>query len=151
MTQTPHTIVRSRAPGIVSALNPLVRRLIGAGLPLGPNVMLTVRGRSSGLPRTFPVALMGANGRRFIQSPYGEVNWVQNLRANPAAVMTKGVRQEPFEAVEIPPEDSVAILKAGLDPYLRSRVLAPVARLFTGIRPGSTDDEILAHARHHPT
>lgn len=145
-----HQIGRYRAPTIVAALNPLVRRLIRAGLPLGPNVVLTVRGRSSGLPRSFPVAILDVGSQRYIQSPYGEVNWVHNLRANSEAVLTRGGREELVDAVELAPEEGVVILRSGLDRYLRSRWLRPVARLFTGIRPDSTDEEILAHVRQHP-
>jgi deazaflavin-dependent oxidoreductase (nitroreductase family) len=149
MTES-HSLGRYRAPGFVTAFNPLVRRMIRAGLPLGPNVTLTVRGRSSGLPRTFPVAVMETDGRRFIQSPYGEVNWVRNLRANPKALIAKGSRDESVEAIEVAPEDAVAILRAGVDRYLRSPFLRPVVRLFTGVRRDSTDEEMLVHARRHP-
>ena len=149
MTES-HSLGRYRAPGFVTAFNPFVRWMIRAGLPLGPNVTLTVRGRSSGLPRTFPVAIMETDGRRFVQSPYGEVNWVRNLRANPEAVITKGSREESVQAIEATPEDAVAILRAGLDPYLRSRFLRPLVRLFTGVRRDSTHEEMLAHARRHP-
>lgn len=143
-------VERYRAPTIVGALNPLVRRMIQVGLPLGPNVVLTVRGRSSGLPRSFPVAILDVDARLYIQSPYGEVNWVRNLRANPDALMTRGSRQEWVEAVEVAPEDAVAILRAGVDRYLRSRWMSPLVRVFTGIRRDSTNEEILAHARRHP-
>jgi deazaflavin-dependent oxidoreductase (nitroreductase family) len=139
-----------RAPSIVTAFNPLVRRMLRAGLPLGPNAVLTVRGRSTGLPRTFPVAIIEVDDRRFIQSPYGEVNWVRNLRVNPEAVLAKGTREEPVEAVEVNPEDAVAILRAGLKRYLSSRLLSPIARVFTGIRRDSTSEEILAQARRRP-
>ena len=61
----------ARAPSLIPVLNPLIRRLIGAGLPFGPNVLLTVRGRTSGMPRTFPVAIVELDGRRFVQSPFG--------------------------------------------------------------------------------
>lgn len=64
--------------------NPLMRRLLGAGVPSGPNVLLTVRGRKSGLPRTFPIAMLESGGRCFVQASFGEVNWVQNLRADDA-------------------------------------------------------------------
>jgi deazaflavin-dependent oxidoreductase (nitroreductase family) len=135
---------------MVAAFNPLVRRLLRAGLPMGPNVVLTVRGRSSGELHSFPVALMEAGADHYVQSPYGEVNWVRNLRVNPEAIVTRGSRQTWFDAVEVAPEDAVAILRAGLDRYLRSRWLAPVARLFTGIRRTSTDAEILEQARLRP-
>ncbi len=41
----------------------------------------TVPGRKSGVPRTTPVALGERDGRRWLVSPYGEVDWVRNLRA----------------------------------------------------------------------
>jgi deazaflavin-dependent oxidoreductase (nitroreductase family) len=145
-----HHVERYGVPTIVAAFNPLVRRMIRAGLPLGPNVVLTVRGRTSGLPRSFPVAILEVGDRQYVQSPYGEVNWVRNLRANPDATLTRGSTQESVKAVEVAPEDAVAILRAGVDRYLRSRWMAPVVRVFTGIRRDSTDEEILAHARSHP-
>jgi len=149
MTRT-REMGRYRAPTIVAALNPLVRRMIRAGLPLGPNVVLTVRGRSSGLPRSFPVAILDVGGRQYIQSPYGEVDWVRNLRANPEARLARGRHEEWVEAVEVAPEDAVGILRAGVDRYLRSRWLSPLVRVFTGIRRDSTNEEILAHTRRHP-
>src|SRR5690349_2886245 len=121
------TLGGSRAPRIVEVINPLVRRLLRIGLPLGPNVMLTVTGRTTGNPHTFPIAIMPVGDRRYVQSPYGEVHWVRNLRANPDAVLTKGRRQEPVEAVETAPEDAVGILRAGVEPYLRSRIMRPLA------------------------
>ena len=51
-----------RVPGIVGLFNPLARRLLHAGVPLGPNALLTVRGRKSGQPRTTPVALVEVKG-----------------------------------------------------------------------------------------
>ena len=149
MTEAPGT-APYRAPAIVAAFNPLVRRMIRAGLPLGPNVVLTVRGRTSGLPRSFPVAIIDVGSRHFIQSPYGEVNWVRNLRADPDAVLARGGRDQAVEAIEVTPEDAVAILRAGVARYLRSRWMSPVVRVFTGIRRDSTDEEILLQARRHP-
>jgi len=141
---------RYRAPTIVATLNPLIRRMLGAGLRLGPNVVFTVRGRSSGLPRSFPIAIMDVAGQQYIQSPYGEVNWVRNLRANPEAIVTRGSDREVVEATELTPEDGAAVLRAGVDRYLRSPWLRPFVRVFTGIRRDSTTEEIVAHIRRHP-
>jgi hypothetical protein len=102
------------------------------------------------LPRSFPVAILDVGARRYVQSPYGEVHWVRNLRANPEAILTSGSRQELVEAVEVAPDEAVAILREGVDRYLRSRWLAPLVRVFTGIRRDSTDEEVLAQARRHP-
>ena len=62
-------------------LNPVFIRYLRVGLPGGPNVLLTVRGRSSGRSRAAPVAMMQLGDRRFLQAVFGEVNWVRNLRA----------------------------------------------------------------------
>ena len=61
--------------------NRIVVWLLKAGLRLGPNVVLTVPGRKSGLPRSVPVAVIELDGQRYLQSPYGQVEWVRNLRA----------------------------------------------------------------------
>jgi deazaflavin-dependent oxidoreductase (nitroreductase family) len=140
----------SRAPSLVSVVNPLIRRLVGAGMPFGPNVLLTVRGRTSGVPRTFPVAIVKVNGRRYIQSPFGEVNWVHNLRAAGEAVVTKGRRQEAVEAIEIAPEDGGPILREALAPYVRSRVLSKVLGRFFKLGGSSTPEDYVAEARRHP-
>jgi deazaflavin-dependent oxidoreductase (nitroreductase family) len=140
----------SRAPSLVSILNPVIRRLVGAGMPFGPNVLLTVRGRTSGVPRTFPVAVVEVHGRRFVQSPFGEVNWVRNLRAAGQAVVSKGRRQETVDAVEITPEEGGPILREALAPYVRSRVLAKVLERFFDLRSTSTPEDYVAEARRHP-
>lgn len=90
---TAHAFAGNRVPSVVHVLGPIIKRLLGLGMPFGPNVLLTVRGRTSGQPRTFPVAILNHEGRRYIQSPWGEVNWVHNLRATLEAVYRRGVRQ----------------------------------------------------------
>src|SRR5450432_251554 len=70
-----------RAPLFVRGSNPLTRRLLRAGLPMGPNALLTVRGRTSGEPRSAPVAIVNVDGRRYVIGAYGDVHWVRNLRA----------------------------------------------------------------------
>jgi deazaflavin-dependent oxidoreductase (nitroreductase family) len=70
-----------RAPRLVRASNTLTRRLLRLGMPMGPNVLLTVRGRKSGLPRTAPVAVTEIDGRRYVIGAYGDVDWTRNLRA----------------------------------------------------------------------
>ena len=52
------TIGAPRVPTLIPILNPVIRRLLGAGLPFGPNVLITVRGRASGRELTFPVAVL---------------------------------------------------------------------------------------------
>src|SRR5262245_24133859 len=69
------------APALIRASNPLSRRLLRLGTPMGPNVLLTVRGRTSGLPRSAAVAVMELDGRRWVLGASGDVQWGRNLRA----------------------------------------------------------------------
>ena len=77
------------APWWVTIFTPLARFLMRAGIPLGPNGLVTIRGRKKRIPRTNPVAIIEFKGRRWIWAPWGEVNWVQNLRAAGEATISK--------------------------------------------------------------
>ncbi len=153
-TNVPMTSAQATAsrgvPSIVPILNPLIRRLLGAGLPMGPNVLITVRGRKSGQLRTFPVAILEIGGRRYVQSPFGEVNWVRNLRATPEAVVTRGHDRDEVEAVEIPPEQAAPLFREGLAPFQRSRVLRVLVRNLLHVGTNMTLAEYAEHARTHP-
>ena len=46
---------KARIPGFVELFNPIAQRMLGIGIPMGPNALITVRGRKSGEPRTTPV------------------------------------------------------------------------------------------------
>jgi deazaflavin-dependent oxidoreductase (nitroreductase family) len=144
------TLTTRRVPALVTFLNPLIRRLLGSGLPFGPNVLITVRGRTSGIPRTFPVAIIESGGARYIQSPFGEVNWVRNLRAAGEAVVSRGNIREDVDATEVGPEVGGPVLQEALAPYLRTRLGSRmVARLFD-LRRDSPPEDYVAVARHHP-
>lgn len=146
-----HAVGTSRVPSFVGLLNPLVARLLGSGVRFGPNVLLTVRGRATGLPRTFPIALLEHDGRRYVQSPFGEVNWVRNLRAAGEAVLRTGHRAEPVSATELTPEEAAVVLRDALAPQLRSILgRLSVARYFD-VRPDSSPEQYITEARRHPT
>jgi deazaflavin-dependent oxidoreductase (nitroreductase family) len=139
-----------RAPLFVRMPGPVVRRLLSRGLPFGPNVLLTVRGRRSGTPHTFPVALVEFEGRRFVQSPFGEVNWVLNLRAAGEATITKGASREQVVARVLDPEEAGPVLRGILTPYLQARLLGWFTRRYFAIDPHASDAEFVAKARHQP-
>jgi deazaflavin-dependent oxidoreductase (nitroreductase family) len=73
------------------------------GMPMGPNVLLTVRGRKSGRARTVPVAIAEIDGRRYIIGAYGDVDWTRNLRAAGAATIRVDGRDVPVTATELDP------------------------------------------------
>ena len=109
----------TRIPSWVPIFNPISRLLIAAGVPMGPNVLITVRGRKTGLPRTTPVTIIENAGRRGLISPFGEVNWVRNLRAAGRATITVGRRKEEVTAVELEPTEAVAFIRDVLAPHAR--------------------------------
>ncbi len=117
--------VNVQAPGFVRLLDRLVSRLIGVGVPFGPNALITVRGRKTGEPRTTPVAIVEVDHRRWIQGAFGEVNWVRNLRAAGEATLTIGKRQESVHTTELSKEEAAAFFADVLGPYLR-RLPLPV-------------------------
>ena len=43
--------------------------------------LVTVRGRKSGQPHSTPVVIVEQEGKQYLLSPFGVVNWVRNLRA----------------------------------------------------------------------
>ena len=145
-----HAIRAARAPSLVSAINPLLKRLLGIGMPFGPNVLITVRGRSSGELRTFPVAILELDGHRYIQSPFGEVNWVRNLRADGDAVISKGRNHEDVEAIELSPEAAASVLRKAVAPQLRSPFGMVMGRYFH-LGTDATPEDDIVEAHRHPT
>src|SRR6266851_7578390 len=93
---------RERIAGpIFRLVGPLVRREIASASSAGPNVLLTVRGRSSGRTRTTPVAMLELGGVRYLQASFGITNWVRNLRAAGQASVSRGRWSEMFDVVEL--------------------------------------------------
>jgi deazaflavin-dependent oxidoreductase (nitroreductase family) len=121
----PRLDIRLRVAGrFLRLFNPMARWMISTGIPTGaPNVLLTVRGRRSGEPRTVPVAMLELDGAWFVQACFGETGWVTNLRvAGEATVTRPGGRRVPVQAVELSPEDGGAVLQRALAGFRRSRV-----------------------------
>jgi deazaflavin-dependent oxidoreductase (nitroreductase family) len=110
----------ARAPRSVSIFTPLAKALLAAHVPLGPNALITVAGRKTGLPRTTPVAIIRFDGRRWIWAPWGDVHWVRNLRAAGRATVTVRGRQEEVRAVELDQNERVAFFRDVLGSVARS-------------------------------
>ena len=89
----------------------LITTLLRAGLKMGTVSLLTVRGRKSGLPHTVPVLLVELDGQRWLVAPYGEVQWVRNIRVAKRATLTRGHHAEEISVAELPPSEAAPILK----------------------------------------
>lgn len=109
MTSAPRTAVP--APRWVTVFNPIAKTLLGAGVPLGYNALLTIRGRKSGVPRTTPIAIIDVDGRRWVWAPFGEVHWVQNLRAAGRATITIRGGTEEVRATELDDSERLAFFR----------------------------------------
>src|SRR5256886_11724422 len=108
-----------RIPRGMPFFNRIARLLLGAGVPLAFNRLVTIRGRKSGLPRTTPLAVIEVSGRRWVWAPWGEVEWVRNLRAAGRATITVRRRTEEVRATELDPIQRVAFFRDVLGPVAR--------------------------------
>ena len=104
---------------VFSFFNPIASFLLGAGVPLGFNGLITIRGRKSGLPRTTPVAIIAVSGRRWVWAPWGDVGWVRNLRAAGRATITVRRRKEEVRATELDQTQRVWFFRDLLGPVAR--------------------------------
>ena len=132
---------KDKAPVFVRVANVLTLTLLRAGFPLvGPGLvignypmyLLTVRGRKSGQPRTVALALIERNGKRYLGSVYGIVDWVRNLRAAGEAILTRGRRSEKVTARELPPREAALVLREdikGGNPFARAYGVTPDSSL----------------------
>lgn len=152
--------VRQRvATSVFRWIGPLVRLLLRRGLG-EPNVLLTVRGRRSGQPRTTPVAMFELGERRFVEAAFGEVDWVRNLRASGRAVVRRGRWSQAVQAVELPPETAGKLLhdsragfprRRGLRSLLGPSVRPPAVILYRHrLRIDDPLEDYVIHARRCP-
>jgi deazaflavin-dependent oxidoreductase (nitroreductase family) len=109
----------ARVPRSVKVFSPILTFLLRAGVPLGFNRLVTIRGRKSGLPRTTPVAVIEVSGRRWVWAPWGDVHWVRNLRAAGRATIKVRGRNEEFTATELDPTQRVAFFRDVVGPLAR--------------------------------
>ena len=73
---------------------------------------LTVAGRATGRRRTVPVIPVAVHGTRYLVSPYGESDWVRNLRAAGKGELHGRGERETIRATEVPVEERAPIITA---------------------------------------
>ena len=145
----PHQLDRwmyrgGRPNEVAKMVNAIWRLAAQAGLPPRRLSALEVRGRRSGMPRSFPVVVADYEGDRYLVAMLGpNVNWVANVRAAGGQAVLHHGTSEPVHLVEVPPESRAAILKR----YLR---LAPGARAHVGVSPDAPLAEFAAVADRYP-
>src|SRR5262249_23232791 len=110
----------AHAPRWVTMFTPLTRPLLAAGVPLLFNRLITSPGRTTGKPRTTPVAIIAVGGPRGVWAPRGDVNWARNRRAAGRATITYRRRQEEVTATELDATERVGFFRDVLEPLARS-------------------------------
>jgi deazaflavin-dependent oxidoreductase (nitroreductase family) len=132
--------------------NWIIKKLLRAGVPMGPMILFTVRGRTTGQPRTTLVDLFERDGRRWLVATHGggNSNWVRNLRAAGEGILTRGRRRQAIAAVELTPEAAGPVLKEVLGPRLASPVRGLVLRHTVDVASDASLDEFISTAREHP-
>jgi deazaflavin-dependent oxidoreductase (nitroreductase family) len=115
------------------------------GVSVWGSRVLRVRGRRSGEWRTSPVNLLTYEGTQYLVAPRGHTQWVRNIRISGGGELLLGKRTQAFQAVEIPDDQKVEILRN----YLK-RWKFEVGVFFGGVSAESSDAELRRIAPDHP-
>jgi deazaflavin-dependent oxidoreductase (nitroreductase family) len=107
MSESWRTAMTYLKPAVLTrrVLNPMAMRL-----GMRDVVTLTVAGRRTGKSHKVPVIPVEVGGCRYLVCPYGESEWVRNLRAAGGGELRSHGRAEGFTAVEVPLDDRAPII-----------------------------------------
>ena len=137
-------------PSIVPLFNHVIRCFLRISVPMGPVGLLTVKGRLTGKSRRNPVGLFKHDGRSYLFSTFGNVNWVRNLRAAGQATIRKGFHKTQVYPVELTPEEAAPILKEAVAPFLRNRFAESILGRHFKVEPDAPPSDFVEEARRHP-
>lgn len=101
-----------RVTPVLRILNRVMRLL--SRTPFAPAGVheLTTTGRRSGVPRTTPVRLVDVDGAPWLVSPYGNVGWVHNVRADDRVTLRRGGTSRTFRVEEVDAATAAGVLRA---------------------------------------
>ncbi|NWJ47910.1 MAG: nitroreductase family deazaflavin-dependent oxidoreductase [Chloroflexi bacterium] len=128
---------------IVKFVNTLVTFLTKLGIAPKNQYILEVKGRKSGKIYTTPVILVVENTRRWLVSPYGEVQWVKNARAVGQVTLKRKGLTETVTITEIDGTERGEILKK----YLK---LASITQPYFNVSVDATLEAFEAEGKLHP-
>lgn len=86
--------------------------------------LLTTRGHASGLLHTVPLSLVENEHGRYLVAPYGEVDWVRNLRKDGFATLRRGGWIELISVRELEAAQAAPVLREYLQ-HPRAAVVGP--------------------------
>lgn len=128
---------------MVNTVNKLIVGLQRCGIAFGPMQLLTVAGRRTGQPRTFPIAINDLDGGRYIFQAFPKAAWVANARAADTVTLTRGRKSTTARLVEVPVGERPPLLR-----QLVRTSPASVGKRFvtTGLAEASSPDGVAAAA-----
>src|SRR5947209_20558018 len=104
----------------------------------------------TGRTRRSPVGLFTHDGRSWLFSAFGNVNWVRNLRVAGQATIRRGCHKAQIFPVELTPEDAARILKEAVAPFLRNRFAELILGPHFKVDSDAPLSDFLEEARRHP-
>ena len=128
---------------VFKAGNVFTRILLALGIRFNNSALIIVPGRKTGRPHSTPISLVEYQGQRYVQSPFGSVNWVRNLRAAGKATLSWGSRHETVIATELTPEQAAPVIKSML-------AHAPkMIQEYFDVTPESSLEDVIRDAPNH--
>jgi len=102
-----------KPPWWLKPANKVFIQMSRLGLSFGGEspVVLTVRGRKSGVPRSTPVTPMTVDGQRYVVGGFPGADWVRNVRAANEVTLRRGRKQERVRMVELPADEARPLLR----------------------------------------
>jgi len=129
--------------GRVRFVNRMMARMIRWNIAPPRTYLMTVLGRKTGKPYSTPVTLVEKDGKRWLVSPYGEVNWVKNARAAGEISLLRNGKTDILKIKELSLVESAPILKG----YITSQ---GIVRPYFEVQPDSPLQDFEAEAPYHP-
>jgi deazaflavin-dependent oxidoreductase (nitroreductase family) len=136
---------------VLLILSSALKLLLRLGIGFRPMMLLTVRGRKTGVPRTSLVDMFERNGRYWLVATHSaDANWVRNLRAAGAGTLARGRRRLSFTAAELGQEQAGTVLKEVVGPRLARPVAGFVLRQTLGVPADGSLEDFIRAAELHP-
>jgi deazaflavin-dependent oxidoreductase (nitroreductase family) len=132
-----------RPPRWLKLANRLNIAMLSRGIGPATQRVLTIAGRSTGLPRRTPIATVQLGGALYIVAGYPSSDWVKNAQAGGQATLSRGATRATVTLVELPVSERPPILRE----FLRT---VRGGRSFLTVGSNSTDAEVAAAAVEHP-
>ena len=129
--------------GRVRFVNRMMARMVRWHIAPAATYLMTVRGRKTGKLYSTPVTLVERDGKRWLVSPYGKVNWVKNARAAGEVSLLRNGKTETLKIRELSAAQSAPILKE----YITA---VGIVRPYFEAQPDSPLQDFEIEASYHP-